>query len=114
MQIKFLTIYNCNYDELLQMQFELLEFWKQSIKNDQINFIHSAKVEFKDYSMFEYYDRVRAKREVSNAHVHKINKAGAVSIYWEWAGKRYYDLDKLYNDIAIEHRLMELTIIVDD
>ena len=114
MVITFLNIYNSNYDERLQVQWELLEFWKQSIAADQIDFIRSAKVEFKDYSMFEYPDQARAKREVSNARVHKINKAGAISIYWEWAGKRYYDLDKLYGDIAVEHRLMELVITIEE
>ena len=114
MVITFLNIYNYNYDERLQVQWELLEFWKQSIVTDQIDFIHSAKVEFKDYSMYEYPDQVRSRREVSNACVHKINKAGAVSIYWEWAGKRYYSLDKLYEDISVEHRLMELTITVEE
>lgn len=114
MIISFLNIYNYNYDERLQVQWELLEFWKQSIETDQIDFIHSAKVEFKDYPMFEYPDQARAKREVSNACVHKINKAGTVSIHWEWAGKRYLDLDKLYEDVAAEHHLMELTITTED
>ena len=114
MVISFLNIYNYNYEERLQAQCELLEFWKRSIEEDQINFIHAAKVEFKDYSMFEYPNQERAMREASNACVHKINKAGAVSIYWEWAGKRYWDLDKLYEDMAAEHRLMELTITTEE
>jgi hypothetical protein len=114
MVITFLNIYNSNYDELLQVQWELLEFWKQSIAADQINFIHSAKVEFKDFSMLDYPNQERAKREVSNACVHKVNKAGITSIWWEWAGKRYYELDELYNDMAVEHRLMELCINVEE
>lgn len=114
MVISFLNIYNGNYDERLQVQWELLEFWKQSIVADQLDFIHSAKVEFKDYSMLEYPNQERARLEVSNARVHKINKAGAVQIYWEWAGKRYLDFDELYKDIAVEHRLMELTITTEE
>ena len=114
MTISFLNIYNCNYDERLQVQWELLEFWKQSIVMDQVDFIQSAKVEFKDYSVLEYPNQERARREISNARVHKINKAGVVSIYWEWAGKRYFDFDKLYEDIAVDHRLMELTITTED
>ena len=114
MVISFLNIYNCNYDERLQVQWELLEFWKRGIEEDQVDFIHSAKVEFKDYTMLDYPDQDRAKREVSNACVRKINKAGTVQIYWEWAGKRYWDLDKLYEDMAAEHRLMELTITTEE
>ena len=114
MQIKFLNIYNRNYDELLRVQWELLEFWKRSIEEDQVDFIRSAQIEFKDYSMLEYPDQIRAKREVSNACVHKINKAGTISIYWEWSGKRYFDLNKLYDDLAVTHRLMELIITVEE
>lgn len=114
MVISFLNIYNYNYDERLQVQWELLDFWRRSIEEDQVDFIHSAKVEFKDYSVLEYPNQERARREISNARVHKINKAGAVSIYWEWAGKQYWDFDKLYEDIAVDHHLMELTITTED
>lgn len=114
MVITFLNIYNYNYDERLQVQWELLEFWKQSIAADQIDFIQSAKIEFKDYAMREYPDQARAKRELSNACVHKINNSGTVNIYWEWAGKQYYDFDELYSDISVEHRLMELNIITEE
>lgn len=114
MVISFLNIYNYNYEEQLQVQWELLEFWKRSIEEDQVDFIHSAKVEFKDYTMREYPNQERAMREVSNACVHKINNNGVISIYWEWAGKRYYDFDKLYEDMAAEHHLMELSITTED
>ena len=113
MQIKFLNLYNPSYDEPLQVQHELLGFWQKSIVNDQVNFIIKATVEFKEYSFAEYPDQEKLnneiKRSTHSGYLHSQNLQ-----FWQWAGKRYYIFSELYNDLAECHRLMELTLTVEE
>ena len=113
MQIKFLTIYSYSDTELCQVQYELLGFWQRSIINDQINFIRKAAVEFKEYSFEEYNSQEKLNNEIKRSlhsgynHLHEVQ-------YWRFAGKFYYDFEELYSDLAKDHRLMELTITIEE
>ena len=111
MQIKFLNIYY--YDtEISQVQYELLEFWQNAIVHDQIEFIHCAKVEFKNYSFTDYPDQNKLKYELYKSTVSGYDSI-TESDFW-FADKRCYtSFEKLYNDLAETHQLMELTITVE-
>ena len=113
MQIKFLNIYNYYDTELLQVQYELLEFWQQGIIRDQINFIHKAKVEFKDYTFAEYPDQEKLIQQLQK-NIASGYDADIESHFWVIGKKRYTSFEELYNDLAKTHQLMELVITVED
>ena len=113
MQIKFLNIYDYYDTEVMQVQYELLDFWRLAIVRDQINFIHKARVEFKDYTFAEYPDQEKLvnqlKKNIVSGYDAYIN-----SYFWVVNKKRYTDFEELYNDLAKTHHLMELTITPED
>lgn len=110
MQIKFLNIYDCRDIERCQVQYELLEFWQNAIVHDQINFINSALIEFKEYSLEEYPDQEKLCKEINYKTNYHLNGQQ----FWQALGKRYDVFEDLYNDLAKGHRLMELTITVEE
>ena len=117
MQIKFLDLYH-DFDDAeyskANAQDSLLYMWQRSLQLKNIKFIPMAKVEFKDYSFFEYPDQEKAKREIQNAYGHKRKKKDGGGWEYYWSGNQYPDLDTLYNALAEQKRLMELTITVED
>lgn len=113
MQIKFLNIYDYYDTEILQVQYELLDFWRQAIVRDQINFIHKAKVEFKDYTFAEYPDKEKLIKELRKNVVSGYD-ADIKSQFWAIGKKRYISLEELYDDLAKTHYLMELIITLED
>jgi hypothetical protein len=117
MQIKFLTLYHNFSDKesnFLSAQDSLLTMWRNAVYSQSVPFIPAAKVEFKDYSFFEYPDQEKAKAEIKRAYGSKSKciKNG-VTQYW-WCGRQYPDLDTLYNALAEQKRFMELTIEVTE
>lgn len=112
MQIKFLNIYNCYDIERCQVQYELLEFWQNAIVHDQIEFIHNAKITFIEYTFEEYSEFAREKliKELNYKTSYHLNGKQ----FWQALGKRYDVFEDLYNDLAKTHRLMELTITVEE
>lgn len=76
--------------------------------------ISMAKIEFKDYSFFEYPDQARAKQEISSTYGHKNMQTNVVEYWWE--GDRYPDLETLYKALAEQKRFMfmELTLEVEE
>lgn len=117
MQIKFLTLYH-EFDDAeynrCTAQNDLLYMWQRSIQTQRVKFIPTAKVEFKEYSFFDYPDQEKAKREISAAYGHKRKKKDGGGIEYYWCGEQYPDLDTLYNALAKQKRFMELTITVED
>jgi hypothetical protein len=114
MQIKFLTLYhNFDNDEYsrIQAQDSLLYMWQRSLQLRNMKFISTAKVEFKEYSFFDYPDQEKAKKEIANAYGHKDKKTKAVE-YW-WGGEQYTDFDTLFKALAEQKQLMELTITLE-
>ena len=115
MQIKFLTIYHDLADvedAKSNAQYALLGMWQNSLLLQNIGFVESAKVEFKDYGLFDYPNQERAKKEIDTAFKYQAKKTDPVE-YW-WAGKQYPDLDTLYSALAEQKRLMELVITLED
>jgi hypothetical protein len=119
-QIKFLTIYHYDYEDLDNIynainkciaQEELLYMWQNNIQSNNINFINKAVVEFNDYSLFDFPDIEKAKKEIHNAYGHKEGGNGVV---YRWCGEEYSDLESIYKDLAEQKRLMELTITVEN
>jgi hypothetical protein len=113
MQIKFLNIYDFYDIETMQVQYELLDFWRQAIVRDQINFVHKAKVEFKDYTFAEYPDQEKLIKQLQKNIVSGYD-ADIESQFWVIGKKRYTLFEELYNDLAKTHHLMELTITPED
>jgi hypothetical protein len=118
MQIKFLTLCHDFDDRELSLYYaqdSLLYMWQRSIQLKQIKFIPSAKVEFKEYSFFDYPDQEKAKREIQNVYGNKRKKkdGGGDGEYY-WCGTQYSDLDTIYEALSKEKHFMELTITVDD
>jgi hypothetical protein len=113
MQIKFLTIYNYYDTELCQVQYELLGFWQNAIARDQINFIHKAKVEFRDYAFAEYPDQEKLIKQLQKNIISGYD-AYIESRFWVIGKKRYTVFEELYDDLAKTHHLMELTITPED
>ena len=117
MQIKFLTLYH-DFDDrehsLHYAQDSLLYMWQRSVQLKQVKFISSAKVEFKEYSFFDYPDQEKAKREISNAYGHKRKKKDGGGIVYRWCGEEYTDLETIYAALAEQKKFMELTITIDD
>ena len=118
MQIKFLTLYHAfeNVEQnLASAQDSLLYMWQRSLQLKNIKFIPEAKVEFRDYSFFEYPDQEKAKKEVSQAYGSSNSKRrnSKAMEYW-WCGTLYTDLDILYNELAEQKRFMELVITIND
>ena len=111
MQITFLNIYN-NEVELPQAQYELLGFWQQSIVKDQVNFIPEAKVEFKRYTFVEYADQERLKNELRKSVTSGYDSELQMP-FWLVYNKRYTSFEDVYNILAENHYLMELTITVE-
>ena len=125
MQYKFLTLYH-DFDDkeknLIDAQRDLLFGWweitsgclAEKSKLSQIPFIPEAKVEFKDYSFFDYYDQEKTKEYVKNSYGHKRKKKEGGGIEYWWCGTQYPDLDTIYNALAAQKRFMELTITTED
>lgn len=113
MQIKFLNIYDYYDTEVLQVQYELLDFWRLAITRDQINFIREAKVEFKDYTFAEYPDQDKLIQELRKNVVSGYDSHTG-SYFWVINKKQYSNFEELYNELAKTHRLMELIIAIDD
>ena len=117
MQIKFLTLYHNFSDKesnFLSAQDSLLTMWRNAVYSQSVPFIPAAKVEFKDYSFFEYPNQEKAKAEIKRAYgktSKRIKNDGTQ--YW-WCGRQYPDLDTLYNALAEQKRFMELVITVED
>ena len=114
MQIKFLTIYHDladTEDAKSNAQYSLLSMWQKSLLLQNIGFIESARVEFKNYSLLDYPNQERAKQEVDTAFKYQAKKNGPIE-YW-WGGEQYDDLEDLYKALAEEKRLMELTITLE-
>ena len=113
MQIKFLTIYH-DFDDIelsrRYAQDSLIYMWQRSVQLQQVKFISSATVDFKDYNILEYPDQAKAKREIWTAYYHK-DKHKQV---WRWGGVEYTDFETFYSVIAEQKRFMELTITVKD
>ena len=117
MQIKFLTIYHDFGDsehDKRYAQDSLLYMWQRAVQLQQVKLISSAKVEFKDYSFFDYPDQEKAKKEISNAYGHKLKNKSGGGIIYRWCGEEYSDLDIIYKALAEQKRFMELTITVED
>jgi hypothetical protein len=113
MQIKFLTIYDYYDIEPCQVQYELLEFWQNAIVHDQIEFIHNAKVEFKDCSFAEYHDQEKLVKQLRKNVVSGYD-AYTESQFWVVGSKQYSTFEELYSALAKTHRLMELIITVEE
>ena len=118
MQIKFLTLYHNFSDKesnFMSAQDSLLTMWRNAVYSQSVPFIPAAKVEFTDYSFFEYPDQEKAKAEIHRAYgktSKRIKNYGEVQ-YW-WAGEQYPTLGALYNALAEQKRFMELVITVED
>ena len=114
MQIKFLTIYGSPIHgaSAMEAQCKLLEFWQKAIMHNQISFIQNAKVNFTDYSFDEYAEFAREKliKEINYKTSYNLNGKQ----FWQAFGKRYDVFEELYNDLAVDHRLMELTITIEE
>lgn len=117
MQIKFLNLYH-DFDDTeyskTNAQESLLCMWQRSIQLKQVKFIPSAKVEFRDYSFFDYPNQEKAKREIQNAYGNKRKKKDGGDIEYWWCGTQYPDLDTIYEALSKQKRLMELTITTED
>lgn len=113
MHIKFLNIYDYYDTEVMQVQYELLDFWRLAIVRDQINFIHKAKVEFKDYTFAEYPDQEKLIKELRKSVVSGYD-AHTESHFWIVNRKQYSNFEELYDDLAKTHHLMELIITPED
>lgn len=117
MQIKFLDLYH-NFDDAdyskAKAQDSLLYMWQRSLQIKNIKFIPTAKVEFKDYSFFDYPDQEKAKREIHNAYGHKRKKKDGGGFEYYWCGTQYPDLETIYAALAKQKRFMELTITTED
>jgi hypothetical protein len=115
MQTKFLTIYH-KFDDAeyskQKAQDDLLYMWKRNLQLKQIKFIRQAKVSFKDYSLLDYPNLDKAKKEVWRSYVH-IDTYSKQPI-WRWGKYEYTDFEKFYLELAKQKRLMELTITVED
>lgn len=81
MQIKFLTLFENNDHSRIQAQSSLLSEWQKSPQLRNMKLIAMAKVEFKDYSFFEYPDQAKSKQEVSSTYGHKNMQTNVVE-YW--------------------------------
>lgn len=116
MQIKFLTLYHDFDDENTSKRYaqdSLIYMWQRSVQLQQVKFIASAQVDFKDYSILDYPDQVKARKEIWNAYGHKDKQSKCKQV-WRWAGKEYTDFEYFYSKVAEQKRLMELTITVND
>ena len=117
MQIKFLTLYHNFSDKesnFLSAQDSLLTMWRNAVYSQSVPFIPTAKVEFNDYSFFDYPDQEKAKAEIKRAYGSKSKRFKNSDIQYWWAGKQYLDLDTLYKALAEQKRFMELVITVED
>lgn len=117
MQIKFLTLYH-NFinkeSNFISAQDSLLTMWRNAVYSQSVPFIPTAKVEFKDYSFFEYPDQEKAKAEISRAYGKTSKRIKNNGIQYWWCGRQYPNLDTLYNALAEQKRFMELTITVEE
>lgn len=127
MQYKFLTLYH-DFDNkeknLLDAQRDLLFDWwentsgclppKKSKLSLKIPFIPEAKVEFKDYSFFDYYDLEKTKKYVQDHYGHKRKKKDGGGLEYYWCGTQYPDLETIYTALAEQKRFMELIITTED
>ena len=115
MQIKFLTIYGSpiHGSTAADAQYELLGFWQRSVGYEQVKPVKKAIIEFSDYSFEEYQDQEKLCKEIKNCTSSTFNYEHNTT-YWWLAGKRYDVFEDLYDDLAKTHRLMELTITVEE
>lgn len=117
MQIKFLTLYHDFEDPEYgknEAQDTLLYMWQRSLQLGNIKYISTAKVEFKEYSFFDYPDQEKAKREIQNAYGNKRKKRNGGGWEYYWCGTQYPDLDTIYEALSKQKRFMELIITPED
>ena len=120
MQYKFLTLLTPYHEfedkerSKYYAQDNLLYMWQRSLQLKQVKFIPKAKVEFNDYSFFDYPDQEKARQKISEAYGHKRKKKEGGGIEYWWCGTQYPDLDTIYNALAAQKRFMELTITTED
>ena len=116
MQIKFLTIYHDFDDETASKRYaqdSLIYMWQRSVQTQQVKFISSAKVDFREYNIIAYPDLEKARREIHQAYGHK-DKASGYKQVWRWCGETYTDFEIFYSKLAEQKRFMELIITVED
>lgn len=110
MVIKFLTIYDYFDTEICQVQHELLEFWQNAIVYDQVPFITKAIIEFTEYALPDYPDQEKLNKEINNKTSYHLGNLQ----FWQALGKLYTSFDELYTELANTHRLMELSITIEE
>ena len=110
MVIKFLTIYDCFDTESCQAQHELLGFWQNAIVYDQVPFVTKAIIEFTEYALPDYPDQEKLNKEINNKTSYHLG----TSQFWQALGKLYTSFDELYTELANTHRLMELSITIEE
>ena len=110
MIIKFLTIYDDSDTEICQAQHELLEFLQNAIVYDQVPFINKAIIEFTEYTLPDYPDQEKLNKEIHNKTSYHL---GTLQ-FWQALGKLYTSFDELYTDLANTHKLMELSISIEE
>ena len=112
MQIKFLTIYGIpgQGGGYMEAQYDLLTYWQRSLINGQMLLLKQASIEFKDYALTEYYDQEKLIKEINYKTSYHLDDKQ----FWQALGKRYDVFEDLYNDLAKNHRLMELVITIEN
>lgn len=102
MQIKFRVAYNKKSSpDIAQM--ELLEQWVDAIKNSQIKYIQTAKIEFIDYDISEYYNQEKLLEEYTT-YISTFNP--------EHTNEEY--VKKVFKEFSNDFRLLEMVITVED
>ena len=96
MKIKFITKYYKSEDPSIA-QIELLSFWQKALQDHRLKFTKKAIVEFNSYSLEEYPNQEKITEAITNSVGFTTDK-----------------LTKLYEELASECYIMELTITVDD
>ena len=116
MQIKFLTLYHDFDDESTSKRYaqdSLIYMWQRSVQLQQVKFIASAQVDFRDYNILDYPDQAKARKEIWTAYGHTDKQSKGKQV-WRWAGEEYTDFENFYSKVAEQKRFMELTITVND
>ena len=102
MQVKFKTAYSKESSpDIAQM--ELLEQWVDAIKNSQIKYIQTAKIDFIDYDISEYYNQEQLLREYTT-YLSTFNS--------DHANEEY--VKKVFKEFSKDFRLLEMVITVED
>ena len=110
MTYTFLAVYaqlTTEEDTLRLAQDLILDEWRSHLERKKVPYVTEAKISFKTYELQKYPYQELLKNWIWKRFT---NRFGDLC----FRGNMYADVDELIKDLGVNHRLIELTVEVED